>query len=191
MASKNAFKFILPRSSSPGFNIPELLVAMAIASALIVFAGQALIIQTRITSRSEAIMRSQQTWNRIAFLIDQDIEEARCIKEPDTSGPLIILSMSASCEDILNNPSLSTVNVEYSFSDGSLTRTGPPINPSDGSLDFSSDGLDIVSDLVTDFKVTRITDWSVKYELTLTDPIKDFTYPSKTATTHLRTRVID
>ena len=191
MKNKNAFKFILPCSSSPGITIPELLVAIAIASILIVFAGQALIIQTRITSRSEATMRAQDTWSRIIGLIDQDIEEARCIKEPETSGTSLILSMSASCEDMLNDPTLSTVDVKYSFSDGALSRTGPPINPSDGSLDFSSDGLDIVSDLVTDFKVTRITNFSVNYELTLSDPIKDFTYPSRTATTHLRTRVID
>ena len=191
MKNKNAFKFILPCSSSPGITIPELLVAIAIASILIVFAGQALIIQTRITSRSEATMRAQDTWSRIIGLIDQDIEEARCIKEPETLGTSLILSMSASCEDMLNDPTLSTVDVKYSFSDGALSRTGPPINPSDGSLDFSSDGLDIVSDLVTDFKVTRITNFSVNYELTLSDPIKDFTYPSRTATTHLRTRVID
>ena len=200
MEIKKLSKYIGHTSSSHGLTLVELLVAVVLASIVIIFAGRALILQTRISSRSEAIVRSQDSWNRISFLINQDIEEARCIKEPEMGeGTTLTLSMSHSCEDIAEDASLDTVDIQYSINDdGHLERRGPPIK-GDGSLDFdfNCDGEDeetkctsIVSSWVEDFRVARMNDWRVEYSLTITDPT-EIPFPPRTTSTHVRTRIID
>ena len=192
MEVKKSSKYMDSASSSTGFTLVELLLAVVLASIMIIFAGRALILQTRITSRSEAIMRSQDTWNRISYLIDQDIEESRCIKEPITGeGSSLVLSMSSSCEDIANDANLKTIDIKYYIdTNGDLARIGPPIK-GDGSLDFDgNEDEHIVSESVKDFRVTRLNDWRGEYKLTVTDPT-EIPFPARVTSSHARTRIID
>ena len=196
--AKNVSKLIRHASGSAGLSLPEVLVAVSLSAMLLTITAYIVIIQTRLTSRSEATMRAQDTWNRIHYLIDQDIEEARCIQTPEigNSGQTILLSMDASCEDIANG----TVTVEYSYKENTdicsnvgkcLYRIGPAINPIDGSLDFSSTDESSVSDQVSEFTVNREGDWSVTYYLNISDPA-GFSFPNnRTTTAHVRSRIVD
>ena len=184
MALKNGSKLLLRARESMGFTLTELMITSLIGSIAIILAGQSLISHVRMSARSEATMRAQDTWSRIHHLIDQDIEEAQCI-DVNTASKTLTLKMT-SCDS-------NSVNVVYSFSGSSLTRNGPIINALDGTLDFSNLATSTVSDMVSDFTPTLNTggNLSISYSLNILDP-SGFTFPnSKTTETHVRSRIID
>lgn len=169
-----------------GFTLTELMIASAIGSIVVVLAAQSLIAHLRLSARSEAMMRAQDIWSRIYHLIDQDIQEASCIAV-NTSTKVLTLTMS-SCE--MTNPS----KVTYSLSNGSLQRVGPPVSPTDGTLDLSAAAITAqVAGNISEFSPSLNTagNLSVNYSLNIEDPSGFSFQNAKTTATHVRSRIID
>ena len=149
------------------FALTELLVAL-IAGALIFIAANNLMIgHMRNSIRQEAILRLQENWNRVRFILDQDLNEG--------SGSCFT---SASTLSIFSIQGDNTKTITYTLNGSNqLIRTGPPIN-SDGSLAAGSTyQSDVVADNVTNFSaVTTVASCSVStapkrisYNMTLTE----------------------
>lgn len=113
---------------SNGLTLPELLIAIAIGSIVLLAASEILTSHIRSSSRMEAIMRLQDSWSRLQFLLNHEIQEARGASV-DSSGALIL-----NIPDSTNPATLSTIS--YRTAGTALQRFGPTIG-SDGSLIFN------------------------------------------------------
>lgn len=172
--------------SSSGFSLTELIIASAIGSIGVVLAAQSLIAHLRLSVRAEALMRSQDIWSRIYHLIDQDIQEARCIAV-NTSTKVLTLTMSP-CQ--VTSPS----TVTYSLSNGYLQRVGPPVSPVDGTLDLSAAAITApVAGNISEFNpsINTAGNLSVNYSFNIEDPSGFSFQNAKTTATHVRSRIID
>ena len=100
------------------FTIAELLVAILASALIAVAAGSLVLSNIEVTSRQDSILRLQENWNRIQFLIDQDLSESvnGCF-----SGSTLTITRAT------GDP------ITYSLANGTLTRTGPTIN-AEGAL---------------------------------------------------------
>lgn len=172
-------------SPTSGFSLVELMVAALAGVVLILGASQILISHIQTSSRIEARLRLQDTWSRLQFLLDQEIQEARSASISGSSLTLKVPSGSSGS---------ATVDVVYSYSSSTkqLNRSGPKIN-SDGSLDFAL--LDPAS-LVTS-KVSRFApvlngsgNQIVEYTVSLIDP-SGAAYSNRSSASIGRPRIIN
>ena len=132
------------KHSSPktGFSLVELLIAILTSSIIAIAASSVLLDNIRITSRQDSILRLQENWNRIQFLIDQDLSEG--------SGSCFTGSSSLAIYryDAATNANQSYIT--YSLVNGSLERNGPTIN-ANGMLVQGTSSNDIVTNHVIEF----------------------------------------
>lgn len=100
------------------FTIAELLVAILASALIAVAAGSLVLSNIEVTSKQDSILRLQENWNRIQFLIDQDLSESvsGCF-----SGSTLTITRAS------GDP------ITYTLTNGTLTRTGPIIN-AEGAL---------------------------------------------------------
>lgn len=188
---KNASKSSNPRHIGyhhSGFTLPELLVAIFIGSIVIIMAAQSLISHIKLSARSEAMMRSQDIWSRIQNLIDQDIQEARCVSV-ENAGTKLVLSITAWC-----NEAQPGTQVIYQRINNTLTRTGPAIDPTSGGLDLSSSQItSTVSSNIKEFSaiLNSADSRGVTYSINVQDPSGFSFKQSKSTGAHLRSRAIN
>lgn len=171
-----------------GFTLTELLVTISIGSVVVIVAAQSLIAHIRLSARQEALMRSQDTWSRIQNLIDQDIQESRCASV-DSVARKLSLSMTTWCGDTVDGN-----QIIYQLKNNNLIRTGPPIDPTSGSLDTTSTSTTtIVSGNISEFSPSLNSkgNYGVTYSINILDP-SGFTFrKTKLTGGHLRSRVIN
>lgn len=149
------------RTNHQGFSLPELLIVIVIGGVLMTGAASMMISHMRSSARSEAILRLQESWSRVQFLLDQEIQEASGSPSSSTCNSLTLT---------IPNPtgSSSDLTVTYALSGTNLQRTGPPVN-SDGSLDgTASSTTELVMSRVTSFCPTT-NGGEVNYSLALED----------------------
>lgn len=169
------------RPHNTGYSLIELLIAIMIGGLMITGAASMLIAHMQTSSRSEAVNRLQDSWSRIQFLLDQDIQEA--IGTPSVN----------SCSSLtLAIPTTAggTDTITYDLSGTDLKRTGPDIN-SDGTLNFGTSRTDLLMSNVTSF-CPSLMDGEVDYTLALRDA-SGVVYQNQSQPTgaRSRSRVID
>lgn len=173
------------RSSEHGFSLAELLIVVVIGGVLMTGAATMIISHMRSSARSEAIMRLQESWSRVQFLLDQEIQEASGSPSSTTCSSLTLT---------VPNPDVSGSNltITYSLVGTELRRTGPPVN-SDGTLNgkLDNDGRTPSS---TEIVMTRVSSFcptssggDVDYTLGLTD-VTGVTYQNQSEVSGARTR---
>lgn len=169
---------LLPRQG--GFTLVELLVVSVLGSVVTIAAAQVLISHLRASVATEGMLRVQDTWSRVQFLLDQEIQEAERIT---ASGSTLTLTM----------PTLEgiTDTITYSLNAGNLIRNGPNINAADGSLLPGTSSTDTLVGNVTEFEPEANTaNRTVTYTLNIRDP-SGFTFrEAKTTGAHTRTRIL-
>jgi len=191
VAIRNASKMSSPKRTvhqHSGFTLPELLVAIFIGSLVIVMAAQSLISHIQLSARSEAMMRSQDIMSRIQNLVDQDIQEARCVSV-ENSGNKLVLSITTWCNEAQNG-----TQVIYQSINNVLTRTGPAIDPTSGGIDLSSSPItSTVSSNISEFSASLNSAGSrgVTYSINVLDPSGFSFKQSKSTGGHLRSRLIN
>lgn len=149
---------------SRGFSLAELMIATAVGGALMAGAITLVIAHMRTASRMEALMRLQETWSRVQFLLDQEIREARL---SDDSPSVEACSLTLA---IPNPAGGDDASVVYGLTEeGTITRTGPPILDTTGQLDFdAATTTETVVRGVTEF-CPELTNGRISYEMTLRD----------------------
>lgn len=164
-----------------GFTLVELAMVVAIGSIIMLGTASMLISHIRSSAKMEAVMRLQEAWSRIQFLLDQEIQEARV----QASSPSAV-----NCESLsltIPNPTGSDGSIVYSISsDGVLSRNGPSVG-SDGTLDFST-----TSSSATLMRRVRsfcpvVSDGRVTYTLAL-DDASGATYQNQSQPSGARSR---
>jgi prepilin-type N-terminal cleavage/methylation domain-containing protein len=174
------------RRNQQGYTLVELLMVVVIGSVLMIGTASMLIAHIQSSARMEGLMRLQEAWSRIQYLLDQEIQEARL--EPGSPASVTCSSLTLK----VPNPTGSDGQITYSRStDGVLKRSGPSVN-ADGTLNFSllADN-EIVMRGVTSFCPTT-SDGRVTYTLGLSDP-SGVTYQNQSNPSGARakTRIID
>lgn len=175
------------RHGDAGFSLVELMIVVVVGGVLMTGTVSMLISHIRSAARMEAMMRLQETWSRVQFLLDQEIREARIGTGTPSSVACTSLSLT------IPDSSGGTVSVVYSRgADGTLSRTGPPINDATGELEFSSASTtETVMRGVTRFCPTT-TDGRISYTMALSDAT-GVTYENQSQPSGARaaSRVID
>ncbi|MEB3235984.1 MAG: prepilin-type N-terminal cleavage/methylation domain-containing protein [Cyanobacteriota bacterium] len=154
-----------PGQRSPqGFSLVELMIVVVIGSVLMGGTVTMLMSHIRSAARMEAMMRLQETWSRVQFLLDQEIREARIA----TGTPASVNCTSLSLE--IPNPTGGAATVVYArTADDTLTRSGPPILDASGELDFAGTATtETVMRGVTSF-CPSTTDGRISYTMALSD----------------------
>ena len=167
---------------SSGYTLTELMIAAVVGSVLMMGAVSMIVSHTRTAARSEALIRLQDAWSRIQFLLDQEIQEAR--------GTPTISSCSSLSFDIPNDSNVLKT-VTYSLSGTTLNRTGPRVLAT-GRLDNDvTDSNQVVMTGVTSFCPTQITG-EIEYTMTLRDAT-GVTYQNRSQPSgaHTRSRIIN
>lgn len=171
----------LCRPQNTGYSLIELLIAIIIGGLMITGAASMLIAHMQTSSRSEAINRLQDSWSRIQFLLDQEIQEAIGTARVNNCSSLTLAIPATSG---------GTDTISYDLSGTDLKRTGPDIN-SDGTLNFGTSRTDLLMSNVTSF-CPSLSDGEVKYTLALRDA-SGVVYQNQSQPTgaRSRSRIID
>lgn len=143
------------RRSLQGFTLPELLIATVLACLLMAALVAVVVGHVRSRGRMEAVMKLQDDWTRVQFLLDQDIEES--IASSSAGAGTLTLTVAGT-----NQP------INYYLSGTNLRRSGPTVTVT-GELSPTATSDDLVAERVTSFVVT-LEDTRPSYTLTLTDP---------------------
>ena len=174
----------LPRPrAAQGFSLSEVLIAVTVGSVLMAGAASMLISHIRSTARSEALIRLQDAWSRVQFLLDQEIQES--IGTPTT------VSCTSLSLDIPDSSGGSDT-VTYALSGTTLSRNGPQVSADDGTIIEGSEPSDqVVMTGVTSFCPTTESG-EVNYTLALSDPTGVvYQNRSQPSGAHTRSRIIN
>ena len=164
--------------SSGGFSLTEVLIAIAVGSVLMAGAASMLVSHTRTSARAEALIRLQDAWSRVQFLMDQEIQES-------IGSPTIVTCTSLTLE--MPDSSGSTDTVTYALSGTTLSRSGPEVSADDGTLIEGSSSTDqVVMTGVTDFCPTSDSG-EINYTLALRDA-SGVVYQNRSQPSGARTR---
>lgn len=159
-----------------GFSLTEVMVAAAVGTILMTGAVSLIVSHTRTAARSEALMRLQESWSRIQFLLDQEIQEAQ--ETPGMSG----------CSLELQIPKTTSGydTVTYARSGNNLMRTGPPVGIDGTITEGGASSSEVVMTGVTAFCPTN-DNGEVSYTMTLRDRT-GVTYQNQSQPSGARTR---
>lgn len=173
-------------SSGDGFSMIELLVTVVIAA--VCFAALIGVIISYVNSRDrlEALVRLQDQWGRLQFLLDREIQEAT----PVTTASSVSRTCGAGVQRLVLEVPGNSNRIVYYLSGTSLRRCGPTIS-SNGDLTATvSDSL--LLDGVTSFTVDSSDPQRPTYSMTLTAPNGvTYTNQSEPSATTFRTRSIN
>lgn len=152
----------MKRVGSPlGFTLTELLIATGLVGLLMMALVAVVVGHVRSRGTMEAVMKLQDDWTRVQFLLDQDIEES--IASSNTGG----------CAPSGNKLTLTVAGtnqpISYYLNGTSLRRCGPAITVT-GELSPTITSDDLVAERVSRFEVDLSDSQRPFYELTLTDP---------------------
>ena len=169
-------------NATSGYTLTELMIAAVIGSVLMMGAVSMIVSHTRTAARSEALIRLQEAWSRVQFLLDQEIQEAR--------GTPTIASCSSLSFEVPNDSNVLKT-ITYSLSGTTLSRTGPRVLAT-GRLDNDlTDSNQVVMTGVTSFCPTQNTG-EINYTMTLRDAT-GVTYQNRSQPSgaHTRSRIIN
>jgi prepilin-type N-terminal cleavage/methylation domain-containing protein len=164
-------------SAAAGFTLVELLMVAVLGALLMTGAASMMLSHMRSSARAEAILRLQDAWSRVQFLLDQEIAEA--------SGSPTTTSCSSLSLAVPDPEGGSDLEISYSLSGTDLMRTGPTVG-SDGTLDSGTSSTDLVMSNVTSFCPTHESG-EVNYTLSLRDA-SGVTYQNQSQPSGSRTR---
>jgi len=168
-------------SKSSGYSLIELLIVVVVGGVLMTGAIYMMIAHMTTSSRSEAINRLQDSWSRIQFLMDQEIQEA--IGTP-TARSCSSLTLTVPAETGGQD------TITYSLSGTDLSRTGPSVDAS-GRLTPGTSSTDLLMSNVTSF-CPSINAGEVNYTMALRDPTGViYQNQSQPSGARSRSRVID
>ena len=174
------------RAHQQGYTLVELLMVVVIGSVLMIGTATMLISHIQSSARMEGVMRLQEAWSRVQFLLDQEIQEARI----EAGSP-----SSVSCSSLtLKVPNATGPDGQITYSrstDGVLKRSGPAVN-ADGTLNFDLQAdNETVMRGVTSF-CPSTNEGRVTYTMGLSDP-SGVTYQNQSNPSGARgrTRIID
>jgi prepilin-type N-terminal cleavage/methylation domain-containing protein len=85
------------KRSNQGFSLPELMVAIAVSSLVVIIAGEALLSQVRTSNRMEGLERQRSDWSRSTFFMDAEVALSQ---EVFTGADLQALSLPSACSGI-------------------------------------------------------------------------------------------
>lgn len=149
------------RRSRPGFTLPELLIATGLAGLLMAALVAVVVGHVRSRGKMEAVMKLQDDWSRVQFLLDQDIEES------------ISSSNAAGCAPSGSRLSLTVAGtnqpITYYLDGTNLRRCGPTVTVT-GELSPTATSDDLVAEGVSGFVVNLDDPQRPSYTLTLNDP---------------------
>lgn len=169
------------RKINYGFSLVELLVVSVLGSIITIAAAQVLIGHIRSSVSTEAMLRAQDTWSRLQFLLDQEIQEAESFS---ATGTTLTLTM----------PNVNGVvdTITYTLSGTDLTRTGPNINTTNGALMPGTSQEAILVGNVTEFApvLSGTNNRTVTYTLNIRDPSGFSFRQSKSTAAQTRTRIL-
>lgn len=135
------------RQTNQGYTLVELLIAAVLGLTVLMAVLQ--VIDSHVRSRTvmEALMRLQDQWSRVQFLMNADIEEGRPVAAGVSSG----LCSTGSTVFTRERPEFST-RIRYYVTGTELRRCGPTIDRDGQLVDVSSDALVVrgVSNLSVD-----------------------------------------
>lgn len=166
------------------------MVELMIGGALGVICLGALIIvilsYVRSRDRLEAVLRLQDQWGRLQFLLDREIQEATPVTAASNVSASCGAGSVALCLEVPGNSN----RILYYLSGTTLRRCGPVIT-SNGDLGATvSDAL--LLNGVTSFTVNTSDSQRPTYSLTLTDPNGvSYTNQSQPSATTFRSRTIN
>jgi prepilin-type N-terminal cleavage/methylation domain-containing protein len=163
-------------TTGSGYTLVELLMVVIIGGLLMTGAATMMIAHMRSSSRSEAILRLQDAWSRIQYLLDQEIQEA-------TGVPTTIACSSLTLT--IPKEAGGTDTIVYSISGSNLMRSGPTINLN-GTLNAGTNSEELVMTNVTSFCPT-IVNGEVNYRIALRDAT-GVTYQNQSQPSGARTR---
>lgn len=149
------------RRSRAGFTLPELLIATVLACLLMAALVAVVVGHVRSRRTMEAVMKLQDDWTRVQFLLDQDIEESIASSTASVcapSGAKLTLTVAGT-----NQP------ITYYLAGTNLRRCGPAITVT-GELSPTASSDELVAERVTSFEVDLSDPQRPFYTLTLTDP---------------------
>ena len=174
--------FTQAQKPEEGYTLTELMIAAMVGSVLMMGAVSMIISHTRTAARSEALIRLQDGWSRVQFLLDQEIQEAR--------GTPTIASCSSRSVDVPNDSGVLQT-IACSLSGTTLNRTGPRVLAT-GRLDNSvTDSNQVVMTGVTSFCPTNDSG-EINYTLALRDA-SGVTYQNRSQPSgaYTRSRIIN
>lgn len=148
------------------------MVVVAVSSGLLLALVNLIISHVRSSAQMEALLRLQSNWNRVEFLLAQEIQEA---KSASASGDTLTLTL----------PDNRTIT--YGVTGTTLQRTGPPID-ANGLLIAGDNRTDVLIRCVTAF-VPTVQNQSINYRLDLSDPT-GMNYASHSSGSRLRIRSV-
>ena len=152
------------RALNRGYTLVELLLVSVLGTLIILVVINVIESHVRSRTKLEALMRLQDHWSRVQFLIDADIEEGQRI----LSGSRGLCSAAGTTLLALEVPGLSQKIHYYLAGNGNeLRRCGPLIGVNGELQDVASDGLVIRG--VSDFFVDLADPERPIYRFTLTD----------------------
>lgn len=166
-----------------GYSLSELLIAFLIGGVLMAGAASMLVSHTRTTARTEALIRLQDGWSRVQFLLDHDIQES-------IGTPTIVSCSSLALAIPRANGSTDTIT--YALSGSNLMRSGPDISADNGALvEGSLLSNQLVMGGVTQFCPTNVNG-EIVYTLALQDPTGVvYQNQSQPSGAHPRSRIIN
>lgn len=171
------------RHSHRGFTLPELLIATALVGLLMTALVAVVVGHVRSRGKMEAVMKLQDDWTRVQFLLDQDIEES--ITSSSTggcapSGSRLSLTVAGT-----NQP------ISYYLVGTNLRRCGPTVTVT-GELSPSATSDELVAEQVSSFVVNVDDPQRPYYTLTLSDPTgASYTNGTQPTGTMMRSRRIN
>lgn len=122
------------RSGAAGFTLSELLLASALGLVLMGALVSMIVSHVRSRNRMETLLRLQDQWTRVQFLIDQDIQESR----PPAAG--VQGCGSGDRRLVLEVPGFNN-RITYYLVGTDLWRCGPTIDANGTLVDTPSDAL--------------------------------------------------
>lgn len=168
------------------FSMVELLLAIAIAA--VFFAALISVIISYVNSRDrlEAMVRLQDQWGKLQFLLDREMQEAT----PVTTASSVSSTCRSGDQKLVMEVPGNSNRIVYYLSGTSLRRCGPTISNT-GDLSTSvSDSLLLSG--VTSFTVDSTDPQRPSFSMTLTAPNGvQYTNQSEPTATTFRTRAIN
>ena len=169
-----------------GFAMVELLLGAVVGLICLGAIIAVVLSYVRSRDRLEALLRLQDQWGRLQFLLDREIQEAT----PVTSSSSVSASCGAGTAALSLEVPGNSNRILYYLSANTLRRCGPVIT-SNGDLGATvSDAL--LLNGVTSFTVNTSDPQRPTYALTLTDPNGvSYTNQSQPSATTFRSRTIN
>jgi len=185
-ARHSASARVAPAATGRGFSMVELMIGGAVGVICLGALITVILSYVRSRDRLEAVLRLQDQWGRLQFLLDREIQEAT----PVTASSSVSASCGAGSVALSLEVPGNSNRILYYLSGTTLRRCGPVITSSGDLGATVSDAL--LLNGVTSFTVNTSDPQRPTYAFTLTDPNGvSYTNQSQPSATIFRSRTIN